>query len=361
MRFRRLQSDETAVSAVIGTVLLVGIATITMAILAAAILGVGLFEQPPDAELVYQEDEDGTVAIGLIDVRGLTADNTEIRLEGEGSCGNWDGSGDLERGDVTVVDGVDCSEPLEENDVLQVIGSNLLLGTYELRGRAYNCDAFTGAFNDGSEITVDRGEPVSCDFVDTDGGRLDNQLEINNETKLIGDVNVTQSVDLKDGDIVGDIDTDDLLTLRDGSDIDGSVRSGPSKDVILEVETGETSTITGDIEGGRDAIIKDDNVVEGSVTVDRNVEIKDGGEIGGSIDAGRQVTLKSNSYVGGPIDADDDVTVEQNGFVDDSIDTAGNDVTLEEDATVTGDVTADSITCSSGATIDGEDCDDYAS
>ncbi|WMT09164.1 hypothetical protein NP511_05900 [Natrinema thermotolerans] len=98
MRLPRSSRDDRGVSVVIGTVLLIGMAT-----------------------------------IGLTEVQRLTAGETEIKLQDGGSCGTWDGSGDLEEGDVTTVDKSDCGESLDKGDVLQVIGSETLLDTYELR------------------------------------------------------------------------------------------------------------------------------------------------------------------------------------------------------------------------------------
>ncbi len=116
----------------VGTVLLIGMVTMSMAVLGAAVLSTDLVDSPPRAEFVYQE-EGGTVSIGLTDVQRLTAGGTEIKLQDGGSCGTWDGSGDLEEGDITTVDGSDCGESLDKGDVLQVIGSETLLDTYELR------------------------------------------------------------------------------------------------------------------------------------------------------------------------------------------------------------------------------------
>jgi len=132
MNLRRSSRDDRGVSVVVGTVLLIGMVTMSMAVLGAAVLSTDLVDSPPRAEFVYQE-EGGTVSIGLTDVQRLTAGGTEIKLQDGGSCGTWDGSGDLEEGDITTVDGSDCGESLDKGDVLQVIGSETLLDTYELR------------------------------------------------------------------------------------------------------------------------------------------------------------------------------------------------------------------------------------
>ncbi|PCR89528.1 type IV pilin [Natrinema ejinorense] len=131
MQSRRLPWDERAVSPVIGTVLLVGIVAMTMTLLGTALFGGGLFEQSSSAEFTYQT-ESGTVKIGVTDVRGLSADDTEIRIKGGPSCGTWDGSGSIEKGDVTEIDSTDCS--FSNGDVIQIVTPDRLLDTYEVRG-----------------------------------------------------------------------------------------------------------------------------------------------------------------------------------------------------------------------------------
>lgn len=105
-----------------------------MAVIGTAVLGGGLFERPPEADIIFQEEGDGSVTIALRDARGLSADDTEIRLRGVGSCGTWDGSGELETGDRTNVDDADCPGTLDEGDVLQVIAAETLIDTHEIRG-----------------------------------------------------------------------------------------------------------------------------------------------------------------------------------------------------------------------------------
>lgn len=337
MKLRR-PSGERGISVVIGTVLLVAIVAITMAIIAAALLGGDFYDRSPSADIIYEEDADGSVLIALTDVRGLSAGNTEIKLENGGSCGYWDGSGTLGKGDATTVEGSDCSESLEEGDVIQVIGAQTLLDTYELRGRYpdYHCEEFEDEFNDGSQITIENGGVVSCDFSD-DGGQLDNGLEVDNATTIIGKVNVR-----------------DNAQLRDGSIIDGSVQSGSSKDVILQ-DDGEASTISGDIIGGRNADIDGGGTVEGSVTVTRSIWVRDSGEVEGAIEAGEDVLLDQNAIVDNDITLTGssrlvevtDATVTGNVHADD------NEVLLKGDGIIDGDVTADTVECKDDSEIHG--------
>jgi flagellin-like protein len=131
---RHVRSSERAISSTLGVVLLVAIAVMTMAVIGTVVLGGGFVERSPEADIVFQEEGDGSVTIALRDARGLNAGDTEIRLRGVGSCGTWDGSGELETGDRTTVDDADCSGPLDEGDVLQVVAAETLIGTYEIRG-----------------------------------------------------------------------------------------------------------------------------------------------------------------------------------------------------------------------------------
>lgn len=126
--------DQRGISPTIGVVLLVAIVTMAMALIGASVLGVGLLEDQPDADLVYAEDGGGNVTIGVKDATNLQASDTEIRLEGDGTCVDWQGSGSIEEGDTMLVEAGDCPTSLSKGDVIQVISSDTLIDTYELRG-----------------------------------------------------------------------------------------------------------------------------------------------------------------------------------------------------------------------------------
>ncbi|MDF9745443.1 polymer-forming cytoskeletal protein [Natrinema sp. S1CR25-10] len=369
-----------------------------MAVLAAGILGAGVFDQTPHAELMYQEDDTGTVAIGFTDVRGLSAGNTEIRLQGEGSCGNWDGSGDLEKGDITIVDSSDCSEALEEGDVLQVIGSQTLLDTYRLQGKypAHGCEVVDeDDFNDGSQIEIDSGNMVDCELTD-DGSELDNKFQLDNGTTLVGDVYMSglvtlttngqnkiigdvdaRNIDVKDGSAIeGNIVAEETVDVFDGSEIEGTIDAEDTVDINQDtlvsgtidsdanVDLDQNSRTGSDIYSGDDVTINGNSIVEGRITADRQVDIEDDTEVDGPIEAEHNVMLGPNTVVDDNIavdTSDRDVDLGKDTNVNGDINADDNEVILGEDATVEGDVTADSITCNDGATIDGEDCDDYTS
>lgn len=318
MQSRRLRSDERAVSVVMGTVMLVGMVSIVMAVLAAGILGAGVFDQTPHAELICQEDDTGTVAIGFTDVRGLSAGNTEIRLQGEGSCGSWDGSGTLEKGDITIVDGGDCPDPLEPGDVLQVIGSDTLLDTYELRGVSTGFDQCESEL-EGGDLTVEDGEVIECDVVGDDGGRTDIDVEIEDGGTLIGEVklNGNGGMTFKGGSITGDVVTEDVPTVDNGPEIDGDI-------TVPSDGTGDT------------------------------LDLKSGTEMDGAITAAEEdVAVGDGSVVNGPIETDGSVELED-GTVNGDIDAEGYTVVLKGDSLVDGDVTADTIDCKDDSEITGD-------
>lgn len=131
---RHFPEDSRGVSPVIGTILLVAIAVTSMAVVASGVLGSDLLNDSPSAEFVYDENVPGEVRIGVEEARGLYADDTEIRIEGGGTCGEWDGDGEITSGEVVSLSGTECSAPLTEGDVLQVISSGTLIDTYRVRG-----------------------------------------------------------------------------------------------------------------------------------------------------------------------------------------------------------------------------------
>ncbi|MBZ6496067.1 polymer-forming cytoskeletal protein [Natrinema longum] len=389
MGIRQVQPGERGVSAVIGTVLLIGIVTLVMAVLAAALLGVGLFDQQPDAELSYQEHTD-KVVVGLTDVRDLSAGETEIKLEGEGSCGFWDGSGELEKGDVTTLESSDCPDSLEQGDVLQVIGGNVLLGTYELRGQYpdYGCTTFKSKFNNGNQIDVETGGIVSCDFTDPDGTELNNGLKVNNQTTVVGEVNVskTSRIEVDGGKIIGDVETgkdadikddsvvdgtvsaDESVYVRDSSKITGSVDAGDSVDVDQDatvngpidssdyVALDERAFVGGAIESDDEVTLAKDAVVEGGVAADREVTIGNSAEIDGTVESGYDVSLEQDSLADSEVELTGSgrtLELSDGATISGTVSAADNDVTLKGDAKISGDVTGDTVTCKDSSTVEG--------
>ncbi|NUC73165.1 polymer-forming cytoskeletal protein [Haloterrigena sp. SYSU A558-1] len=368
MRIRQLQWGDRGISIVIGTVLLVGIVTITMAILATAILGTDFIDRSPEADIVYEEDQNGTVLIALADARGLSAGNTELQLRGAGSCGSWDGDGTLGKGSVTLLEGSDCPDSLEEGDVIQVISSGTLVDTYELRGVSLGlCEE---AIDDGS-LTITSGEELTCNLGD-DSERVDVDLTMHGgELNGMANLSMAGSLDLHGGTINGDVDSERISELETEWTITGDFRipdSAESDTVALkrDTEVGErilsekrsvslTDAYVGDgvTVTGTDELLKleGESSIDGDVLADRNtVRIGSDSIITGPVTAG-EVTLESRSTVENTLDADDDVTLKSNAVVRNDV--TGVDVLLKDGATIEGDATASTITCEGSATVEG--------
>lgn len=314
MRLRRSSRDDRGVSVVVGTVLLIGMVTMAMAVLGAAVLSTDFIDSPPQAEFVYQEDGNGTVAIGLTDAQGLSASDTEIRLEGEGSCGTWYGSGTLEKGDITVLDDGDCPKSLEEGDVLQVISADTLLDTYEVKGIATGYDRCEKVI-DGEDITVEEDETLDCDIVGEDGGRVDLEVVIKDGGKLIGDVHLSDDsnagFDLKGGGtFTGNLDSKTMPTIRSGSRIDGDI-------TVPQDNNGDTLALKGDTN------------MEGSIeTTDEKVKLNE------------NVTLEGDIIVH-PVDGsgmDTGVDLQDEVLVNGDVNASQYDAEIADSANVTGDV-----------------------
>ncbi|ELY64712.1 hypothetical protein C489_16645 [Natrinema versiforme JCM 10478] len=279
-----------------------------MTVLAAAILGVGFLQQPPSAEMVFQEDE--SVAIVLTDVRGLSADSTEIQLRGEGDCGQWDSSGTLKKGDVTIVERNDCPDPLEKGDVLQVVSPKVLLDTYEVRGNWYDrCDALTN----GNDLTVSKDDsPLKCDIVGDDGGRADIKVTINEDAELIGTVKLSDSSESdfnikQEGKFTGTLNSDSMPTIKDKATINGDITlpEEPNGDTLkLNQDTemnGSIKTIDEEVQLKSNVIVRGDIIVEGS-GMDPGVDLGENVLVDGDIDAnGHSVDVSESANVTGTI------------------------------------------------------------
>lgn len=320
MRIRQLQWGDRGISVVIGTVLLVGIVTITMAVLATAILGTDFIDQSPEADIVYEEDQNGTVLIALADARGLSAENTELQLRGEGSCGSWDGDGTLGKGSVMLLEGSDCSKSLEKGDVIQLIGSDTLIDTYELRGpfADYGCEAYETELENGDPIRIENGDTVACDFTD-DGNRIPNDVRVIDGGKLIGNINTSGVLEISNATVEGNVDSStgfdlkegafvngDVIAdgknvyLRGGSDVKGTIMSQHSeKDVSLEIGSTDSSTVSGSVISQRNVYIKDGNTVKGDVIADNEVVLKENAVIEGDVLEGEITECGDNATING--------------------------------------------------------------
>ncbi|SIR81215.1 type IV pilin [Natronorubrum thiooxidans] len=144
MRELPFLNDDTAVSPVIGVVLLVGISVIMMTRVGSVVLSQGgLVQQTPDVEVVYDQTGDNVTVtvVSLIGPSTVAAEDLDIRVDGDEVCDTWDSSGGLEVGDELVVTkyGDSCTDlDLEEVDSLDVVmdgnGQSELLSSYEVIG-----------------------------------------------------------------------------------------------------------------------------------------------------------------------------------------------------------------------------------
>jgi cytoskeletal protein CcmA (bactofilin family) len=306
--------EDRGLSSVIGVVLLIGIAVMVMAVLAVSVLGGGMFEVNPDADLVYVEDPSGEVTIAVEGARGLTAGDTRISLRNGGDCRGWPGTGDVEAGDTVEIDSGDCSFGV--GDTLQVIGSSTLVDTYEVRGVSgswdYNC-AVDGPLTstplaDSNDVTIDTGDTIKCDF--TDPGE-DRNFDIDSGSTLIGDISSSD----------GDFDLDN-------GKVDGYVEAN-----------GDDVTVTGG------------STITDYVSTDGNVDIDGGSTIQGPVTSGGTVNL-DNGNVDGYVDADSDVSI-SGATVGDLVYTNGN-IDIDSGSTIDGAVLATgNINAGSSSTIDG--------
>lgn len=155
MQLRRLFEDDTAVSPVIGVILMVAITVILAAVIGTFVLGLGdqISENPPSAN--YDWDQDGSDNVTLTHVSGQNIDPARVTGTVNGSAAEgavddslgevWaDGSGDISSGDSVDWTNdansgqteVESSEAIAEDAELRVIwtasggGSSSTLTTY---------------------------------------------------------------------------------------------------------------------------------------------------------------------------------------------------------------------------------------
>ncbi|OLZ39057.1 hypothetical protein A6E15_19460 [Natrinema saccharevitans] len=311
MSIRRLNHSNRAVSTVLGMVLMVGIITMSMAVLAAALLSGGLYDHQPRAEFVYQEKASGEVLIGVESVQSLAAGDTRIQVKGGSGCGSWGGSGSLEKGAVTAVGDGSCS--LAAGDVIQIVGDSVLLDSYKLRGVSptyERCsEKFEGRLADG-EIEVTGN--LKCDIVGEDGGRTDVDVIIDDSGHLDGTVKLNEggSLNIDGGELTGQLETENVPSIDGGSEINGDM-------TVAEGGSGDTLQL------------KSDTRVEGKIhSAGETVNLKDGSEVIGDVtvvpapgeDPGDGIDLKGNSLIDGDANATEyDVVVGPDATVTDEI------------------------------------------
>lgn len=131
MRRHRLRPGDDGLTPVVGAVLLVGIAVLLMSVVGAFVLGFGPGEQPPEAEVQFEQIDNGTdtydVNITVVDVGGLREEEVDVTVSGESPCyassNDWTGSGSIARAETVSVYGQQgsCSAGIGANTTVSVI------------------------------------------------------------------------------------------------------------------------------------------------------------------------------------------------------------------------------------------------
>lgn len=412
MQPRDRLDDDRAISPVIGVVLLVAIAVASSALVATAVLGGDFLDDSPSAELVYAEKDPGEVIVAVKEVSGLTRGGTEIRLAGGGDCGVWGGSGDLEPGDTLRLNGTDCTESLDEGDVLQIVGGSTLVDTYELQGVSPSVP-FSVEINDTNDPVIpddDEDLEVEVNVTNTGNETADEEVTVrvtdlddgselgvksheeeidpgNNETytftfnateddigayevSAVGssDVDVEEVAiadygceefedDFDDGDEI-EIDDDEVVACDfvadDGSPLDN--------DLTIDGTLVGSAKVTGLIEFRKDS--DGEGAIIGNITADgNNVKVNAGSSITGSItnvDGGRDVIFETGetTEVHGNVSSARNVDIKDSHVINGTVILTGSEdwVELQKSAKITGDVNADDndVTLKDDATIEGD-------
>ncbi len=124
---------ERGVSPVIGVVLLVAIAVLSMAVVGAFVLESGPNQPPPDTNVVMDQNGDGDITLVLASSTPIPGD-LEIRNESNELCHTWEGV--IEQGDTIKEE--DFDEDCESPDELRIIwvdssgSQSVLIETYDL-------------------------------------------------------------------------------------------------------------------------------------------------------------------------------------------------------------------------------------
>jgi len=153
MNLKKLYSDDSAVSPVIGVILMVAITVILAAVIGTFVLGLGqnLSQTAPSASLSFDESAGNDAQIQISHDGGDTLDSSQISLtyeeddndgvsvaDSENDVNDWaNADGEITAGASTRVD-LDGGD-YESNDVLKVVwtsedgGNSNVIGEYEVQ------------------------------------------------------------------------------------------------------------------------------------------------------------------------------------------------------------------------------------
>jgi cytoskeletal protein CcmA (bactofilin family) len=164
----------------------------------------------------------------------------------------------------------------------------------------------------------------------------------------------------EDGNVLGDIEGDEGVEMREGSEASGDVRS-PEGSVEITGDGG--TTVDGNVTAEQSITLKEDAVIAGSTVSGGPISIREGAEVARNVNTDSSVDINEGGYVGGAITSGGDVNIvgDSGPTVDEDV-TADGTVSLGEDAIIAGDVNVDSgddIVCSEGSEINGQSCGNY--
>lgn len=323
-----MRSADRGLAPVVGGALLIAVAVLLAAVTAGMLLNVGDSSDPsPDVVFDLQPTDDRARYV-LVHDGGSRLDGDEIRLRGATDPTVMAGT------TVSAGDRVSFHPTTEEVTVVwhdDDHGTSFVIWTA------------------AAETTVPEPD-VTCDWVETEtaGGTEDAKID---GTVVDCDVETEKVVDVEDGTVVGEVDSD-----RRDFDGDNATVYGPvDVENVLNLQVG---LITGDATSRTADVKLDEATVDGSVTAAKVADIN-GSTVEGSVTATNAVNIHTDSRVVGDVESETQEAKIYDTTVEGSV-TAADQVELDG-ATVEGHVYVDDadFDCTD-STIDGEDCGEYS-
>ena len=364
-------SSSRGVSPVIGVVLMVAVTITLFVAVAPIVLGMtgDVDTSEPQASFAFSYDETidasvkdsfgttGTSADGLLKITLEDGSMDAERLEvlGATSEGKFDDSdafatdSEVSAGDsitvwatrgqtVRVIHTVPEEDQTFVVDEFTVVNSDAVSPYTPWPPVDHDCDWVDSQVGAGGDLTID-GVVVKCDLSDYPVQNLD----MVNGGVLVGAADITGTLSMNSGGgeiYEGDVDAQDTY-VKDGSEVNGDINAGGNLDVDGD------STVNGNINADGD-VSADKSVINGDIVT----------QTGSNGDVNIDSTGGDATTVNGKVVSDGNVDLESDTEVTETI-TSDGTVSLGTNAVVGSHVTADSVSCSSGATINGEPCSDY--
>lgn len=252
--------------------------------------------------------------------RGAVTQNGDISVGQDGTLyGRVSAGGDVDTNDNVTVKGLVTARNDSGEDPNLEIGQNNEITGY-VRGGGTNSDVDIG------QDTVVNGNVSSSGQLD-----INENVVITSGIEAGGDLSVGQDSEISEG--IEATSNDGNVDINSNTIVNGDIDANGSVDLDSGV------TVTDGVEAGGDLSVGQDSQISGGIkmTDDGKVDINENAVVSGDIESNGNAEIGQDTYVNGDINAD-------------------GDVTLKENVTVTGAVTADSLSCESGVTINGEPC-----